>query len=102
MQESCPAGGLQDPGRWAKPTEHGEPKAICGGATAQPPQTGALRGEHFQSRTGGPRGRSAAAHRHHTKVADTQTSREVKDTPASSTRVGDATNVTPARVTGRS
>src|ERR1700678_3199213 len=51
-----------------KPTEHSEAKAKCGGATAQPPQTGALRGEHFQSRTGGPRGRSAAAQRHHTRL----------------------------------
>ena len=36
------------------------------------------------------------------KVADTQTSREVKDTPTSSMRVADATNVTPRAVARRS
>ena len=35
------------------------------------------------------------------KVADTQTSREVKDTPASSNHAADATNVTPATVARR-
>jgi hypothetical protein len=54
------------PGKRTNGPRTGEVK--CGGATAQPPQTGALRGEHFHSRTGGPRGRSAAAHRHHTRL----------------------------------
>src|ERR1700678_4178044 len=36
------------------------------------------------------------------KVADTQTSREVKDTPERSTRAADATNVTPPPIARRS
>ena len=40
----------------------------CGGATALPPQTGALRGEQGPQADGGTAWRSAAAHRHHTRL----------------------------------
>jgi hypothetical protein len=95
-----PPGGYQGRGKLGRrPTEHGslmrrrDRSAAADGGTAW---------RAFPIADGG----TAWSQRRRTpspyKVADTQTSREVQDTPASSARVADATNVTPPRVAGRS
>ena len=60
-----PAWGIAKCGR--KPSHEGIGNG-CGGATAQPLQTGALHGEQGPQADGGTAWRSAAAHRHDTRL----------------------------------
>src|ERR1700691_775952 len=101
-QGSCPPGDTKIGGRWAKPTDHADPKVYM---RRRDRSAGADGGSAWRAFTIADGGTAWSQRRRTTspyKVADTQTSREVKDTRGSSTRAADATNVTPPTVARRS